>query len=303
MYATGHLSLSAMMGSYPKTAALKSGAVKPQGADLDFAPIDTAQKGFKQVVRELKFDVAELAIVTFLQAFAAGKPYRLLPFVMNGMFHHKSLWRRSDAPMAVKDLAGRKVAMRSYAQTTPTWVRGILSDEYGLDVKSVNWLSQEDAHVAEYRDPPWVSRLDASASLEAQLIDGDVDAIIAGGGLSGDPRLESMIADPAGAAKRWYAQYGAVPINHMVAVRTELAEERPDLVRAVYRALIASREAAAEPPPASGLDLQPSGFDAIEPALRMIVRFAFEQDLIPTEYAVEELYGPVVAALRPQGGA
>lgn len=297
MYGPGPLRLSAMMGTYPKTAALKDGSIAPAGATLDFAPIDTAQKGFKAVVRELKFDVAEIAIVTFLQAYAAGKPYRLLPFVMNGAFHQKSILRRADDPMAVKDLAGRKVAMRSYAQTTPTWVRGILSDEYGLDLKRVHWLSQEGAHVAEYTDPAWVGRLDPGEGLEALLVSGGVDAIIAGGGLSGDPRIQPMIDHPAQAALDWYARCGATPINHMVAVRTELAEARPDLVKAIYLALIESRQATAEPPPKNGVDLQPYGFAAVEPALRMIIRFAFEQALIPAEYTVGELFGPVTGAL------
>src|SRR5262245_59657431 len=123
--------LSIMLGSYKKTAPLKQGLVASDRLTLDFAPVDTAQQAFKDVVREQKYQVAELAIVTFLLAHDAGKPYLLLPFVMNGMFHHKSIVVRDEGPMQPKDLAGRAVAMRAYSQTTPTWVRGILSDEYG----------------------------------------------------------------------------------------------------------------------------------------------------------------------------
>lgn len=298
MFADGRIQLSAMMGTYPKTAALKSGDVKPAGADLVFAPVDSAQQAFKPAVNELKFDVAEVAIVTFLLAYAAGRPLRLLPFIMNGMFHHKSILHRIDRPVDLHDLSGKRIAMRSYSQTTPTWVRGILSDDYGLDVKSVRWLSQEGAHVTEYVDPPWVERLDPGRSLEELLLAGEVDAIVAGGGLSGDPRITPVIADPAGAALDWYRRRGATPINHMVCVRAELAERRPDLVRDVYAALNESRACAAEPLPQHGVNLQPAGFKAVKPALEMIVRFASEQGLIPTKYAVEELFGSVLPTLH-----
>src|SRR5258708_9707649 len=84
MYEGDQLHLTAMMGTYPKTEPLKRKAVTSGRFALEFAPVDVAQKGFKAVVREARYDIAEIAIVTFLQAFAAGKPYRLLPLVLNG---------------------------------------------------------------------------------------------------------------------------------------------------------------------------------------------------------------------------
>ena len=77
-----------MLGTYPKTNGIKSGAIQVEGAELDIAPIDDAMQGFKAAVNELKFDVCELALSTFLQARSVGKPLLLLPYVMNGKFHH-----------------------------------------------------------------------------------------------------------------------------------------------------------------------------------------------------------------------
>src|SRR6266702_6877090 len=122
MNGTEVTTLKTMLGTYKKTAPLKNGSVSSPLVRLDFADVDTAQKAFKAVVRALKFDVAELAIVTFLQAYEAGKPYLLLSFVMNGGFHHKSILCRDDADLRPRDLAGKMIAMRSYAQTTPVWV-------------------------------------------------------------------------------------------------------------------------------------------------------------------------------------
>jgi 4,5-dihydroxyphthalate decarboxylase len=291
------LSVPTMMGTYPKTQPLKDGALASPVVHLDFAPVDTAQKAFKDVVRHEKYDVAELAIVTFLQAFEAGAPYVMLPFVMNGNFHHKSIVVRDDATFTASELAGRKVAMRAYTQTTPTWVRGILTDDYGVRLADVQWLSQEGAHVANYEEPEWVSRLESTLSLEAMLRAGEVDAIIAGGGLSGEPGIRPLIPSPKEAASAWNARTHAVPINHVVTVKRSFAQAHPEAVREVYRLLGEARDQAQQGAPQGAIDLQPAGFEKLAPALELAVRYAFEQRLITRHFTLEELYGPVLDIL------
>jgi 4,5-dihydroxyphthalate decarboxylase len=288
--------LSAMIGSYPKTAALKDHSVSSPLVQLDFAGIEVAQKGFKDVVRETKYDVAELAIVTFLLAHEAGRPYLLLPFVMNGGFHHKSILCRANSGLVPRELAGKNVAMRSYSQTTPTWVRGILSDEYGVRTPDVHWLTQEGAHVTEYDDPAWATRIDSGRGLAELLVSGEVDAIIAGSGLPGDLRIRTLIPQPDEAALEWYRRTHVVPINHVVTIRKEIADSRPDVVREVFQLLVDSR-AAAGPQPSSGPDLQPVGFGNVRTSIETAIRFAHEQELISKKYEVEELYGSVLGAL------
>jgi len=289
--------LATMMGTYPKTTPLKNGTVTSPLLKLDFADVEVAQKAFKDVVRNLKFEVAEIAIVTFLQAFDAGKPFVLLPYVMNGGFHHKSIVVRDDSTLKPQELNGKTIAMRSYSQTTPTWVRGILMHEYGLRMKDVRWLSQEGAHVENYQDPAWVSQISSSLSLEDMLRAGEVDAILAGGGLSGNPGIRPLIPHPAEAALAWHQKTGAIPINHMVSVRKELAASRPEVVREIYRMLHDSRATGGQKASESGPDLQPSGFAKIEPSLKMVIQFAYEQQLIRKLYAVDELYGDVAGIL------
>jgi 4,5-dihydroxyphthalate decarboxylase len=297
MSTVANLRLSTLMGTYPKTQPLKSGSIKVEGAELEFAPIDDAMKGFKNAVRDLKYQVCELAMSTFLQARSVGKPFLLLPFVMNGKFHHGSLLRRADRRFTANELNGRKVGMRSYSQTTPTWVRGFLMNDYGVKVDQVKWLTREEGHVAEARDPPWVSRMDSKKDLMQELLDGDVDAILSSAKPEGDDRVVTVIEDPAAAAKAWAAKYHAIPINHMVAIRRELADERPDIVRALYAALIESRrvgEADRKPAP---VDLQPYGFDKVKSSLELGIQYAVQQALIPKAFTTDELYGSVRNAL------
>lgn len=113
MYGQGKLTLKALVGDYPKTRALRDKAIPSDLVDLDIAEIAQAPKGFKPMVRQLAFDVAEVSIVTFLQAKAAGKPYALLPYVVNGKFHHDSLLVNARAGIeSPKDLEGKRIGMR-----------------------------------------------------------------------------------------------------------------------------------------------------------------------------------------------
>ena len=99
---------------------------------LQFADVLSPAAAFKRVVRDLEFDVAELAIVTFLLAKAFGKPLVLLPAVVLGRFQHRFLvYDRERGPLAPGDLRGRRVGIRSYSVTTATWLRGILVEVWG----------------------------------------------------------------------------------------------------------------------------------------------------------------------------
>lgn len=297
MYGKGHLNLTAMMGNYPRTEPLKTAQIKSDDFNLDFADIAVAQTGFKAVCNDLAYDVAELAIVTFLQAVAAGMPLVLLPFVMNGNFHHKSLICREDSDLEPADLQGRRVAMRSYTQTTPTWVRGILSDEYGVKIDTVKWLYKAPGHVAGYVEPGWVEQSDDPRALDDMLAAGAVDAILANG-MAGKPGLRTLIPNPDQAAHEWHKRHHVVPINHMIVVRSELANERPEVVGQIYDMLIRARKSAGGSDlTEDGIMLQPAGYDAVAPALEMIMRFAREQSLIPEIYSVDKLFGSVLEAI------
>lgn len=291
------LRLHTLLGTYPKTQALKSGSLKVEGAELVFAPIDEAMKGFKGAVRDLKYDVCELALSTFLQARSVGKPFLLLPYVMNGKFHHGSLLRHVDNPFTARELHGKNVAMRSYSQTTPTWVRGFLMDDFGLQIDKVRWFVKDEGHVAECKDPPWVQRLDTDKDLLELLVDGDVDAILFSQKPKDDDRIVTVLEDPKAEAQSWAVRYNAVPINHMVVIKKELADERPDIVRAVYQALIASRRAAEGEPQPGTRPLEPHGFANVQSALQIGIRYAVEQGLIPQPFSTDELYGSVRDAL------
>lgn len=292
---TKQRTLRIALGDYPHTAALKNGTIASEQVKLDFAGITPVYKAFAEMVRKAAFDVCEMAIVTYLQAKSHGKPIVLMPCVMLGRFQHGTLlYNSARGRLSLADLPGRRVGVRSYTQTTGTWLRGHLQNDYGVDVSKMKWVNFEDAHVLEYRDPPFVERAAADKNLLKMVQDGELDAGIFGAELPADPRLRSLIPDADAEAQRWSAKHGVVPLNHMVVVTEELSRSQPALVREIYRMLRQAKQAAGSP---GGIDFHPFGVEACRPALRMIIDYAVQQRLIPRPFEVDALFDDVTRAL------
>jgi 4,5-dihydroxyphthalate decarboxylase len=289
--------LRVALGDYPHTMPLKKKEIASQSIAFDFNEIQPVFKVFGTMVRERAFDVSEMAIVTYLQAKSHGKPLVLLPAVMMGRFqHHCMLYNAGEGRITPFDLPGRRVGVRSFAQTTGVWLRGHLQNDYGVDIGRVQWVTFEDAHVNEFRDPPGVERAGADKNLGKMLLNGELAAGIYGAELPDDRRLQSVIPDPETAARQWHAKHGVVPLNHMVVVTEDLARSQPEAVREVYRMLLAGKRAAGSPKP-GGLDMYPFGFEACRPALKMIIDYCVQQQLIARRFEVEELFDDTTRAL------
>ena len=201
------------IGDYPDTLPLKRGEIVSPWLKLDFVEV-------KPMVREHAYDASEMALVTYLQAKAYNKGLRLLPAAMLARFQHGCmLFNAERGKLDPAKLAGCRIGVRAYSQTTGGWLRGILANDYAVDFSHVQWVTFEDGHVAEAKEPPGVIRARADQDMTKMLIDGELDAAIYGAELPKDPRLQSVILDPVAAAQRWYGQYGLVPVNHMVVVR------------------------------------------------------------------------------------
>ena len=263
-----------LLGDYPVTKQFKT-----LGDRFDFAqfPGSVAQQ-FKRVVRNLEFDVAELAIMTFLIAKAYGKPYRLLPFVVMARYQHPYLVTTKS--LKPKDLEGKRVGVRSYSVTTGAWIRGILADDYGVDLSKIRWTTFEEAHVAEFVDPPNVQRAAPGKEINAMLLSGELDAAILGA-VPTDPKLQPVIPDPEAAGKKWGEKHGAIQLNHLVGVKNTVSPAAAD---EVYSLLVKSREAAGNPPNL------PLGLEANRRNLEVAIDCAHKQNLIPRRFRVEELF-------------
>jgi 4,5-dihydroxyphthalate decarboxylase len=277
--------LKTLLGDYPVTRALKEGRVRSDLVDFDFADVKVPHTAFKRVVRDLEFDVAELSIVTYLMAKAHGKPLSLLPTVMFGRFQHPYLVCTRD--LSPKSLEGKRVAIRSSSVTTVAWIRGILADDYGVDLGKVRWVTFEDSHVAEYRDPPGTERAAEGKTPLAMLLAGEVDAAVLADPVPKDERLRSVIPDPAAAAADWQRRKCTLQINHMVVVKNALA---PEIVGQVFSLLSQSKKLGAE-----HSETCPFGLEENRRNLEVAIDYVYRQKLIPKRYTVDELFEHAIA--------
>lgn len=294
------LQLKTLLGSYANTLALKNGAISPGSFVFDFADVKVPNRAFKRVVRELEFDVAELALVTFLQAKAYGKPLTLMPAVIGaGRFQHHCLVYNAQRPrVTVDQLQGKRIGIRAHAQTTVTWVRGVLADDYGMDLRGIQWVTFEDGHLAEFPDPPGFIRAPEGTSAVQMLLDGELDAAIIGTDLPDDPRLQPVLPDPHNAALAWSQRHQMRPINHMVALDVDMCRQHPEVVRELYALLLKSKQMA-KAEPKQTIDLTPFGIESNRRSLALLIRYAYHQGLIPRAYAVDELFEEFNQAMQP----
>jgi 4,5-dihydroxyphthalate decarboxylase len=290
------LVLRTALASYPHVRALKDGSVGSDRLQLAFEDVPNITRAFRRMVRTLDFDVCEIALTTLAQARAFGKPLTGLPVVVMRGFHHTALVCRQDSPLREPtDLAGKRIGVRAWSQTTGVWVRGILRDEYGVDHRAITWVTEEDAHVQEYRDPANVVRAESGRSLKALLLEGEIDAGIALAGL--DPALvRPVIPDAAARQSAWFSKTGAYPVNHVVCVKTELLEAHPWLAGELMRLFRTAKAASAEPPNEArfaslvGGDPLPYGLEANRAGIALCLRYAAEQGLVPAVYRPEDLF-------------
>jgi 4,5-dihydroxyphthalate decarboxylase len=291
------MKLFTLLGNYPNAMALKKGEVTSPLADFEFADVKVSNTEFKPLVRDAKYDLGELAIVTYLQAKTYGKPYILIPATVLGRGqHHTMAYNPERGPLGPADLRGKRVGVRAYTQTTGAWVRGFLADDYGVPTESINWITFEDPHLAEYKDPDFVTRAPAGKTLVQMLLDGELDAAIVGETMP-DPRLRNLFPDPDALARKWAETHGGIPVNHMMVVRASIAQSRPDVVRDVFRALREARNAAPPPPSGGLLDPWRFGVEANRRSLELIIDFSVRQKLIPRAFTVDELFDDVTRVL------
>jgi 4,5-dihydroxyphthalate decarboxylase len=212
---------------------------------------------------------------------------------MSRFQHPYLVFDSTRGSMAPKDLEGARVGVRLFTSTTASWLRGILVNEYGVDVTKIRWFAHQAPNVPEWSDPPNVTPI-ARKELADMLFSGEVDALVVDPPPP-DPRIQSVIPDPAAAIESWQARNHAIQINHMMVVRDDFAAGNPAAVREVWRMLKESKRLAMEP--AEKAAFTPFGVEANRRNIEVLVKYMHTTGMIPRRFAVDELFNDVTRAL------
>jgi 4,5-dihydroxyphthalate decarboxylase len=290
--------IRAAVGQYPHTASLL-GASRALGnqSELVVEPLSNAG-GFAQLLGELRYDVFELPIVSFLVAQQQGIPIVAAPLFVTRRFHQSRLvLNRSTGVHDPGDLAGRNAGIRYHGFTDGTWARGILSHDFDLDPGQVTWITATTETVVGAPLPPNV-RPALGSSLDDLLLEGELSALVldAGRVLEG-PGIEPVFADSFAAEEAWFRSTAVVPINHLIALQRHVLEDHPHLLGQLFEVFSDAKQQGIKslprsPEPGSeeanlvrlqtflGADPMPYGLDENRAPLEMIFEFALEQQVI-----------------------
>jgi 4,5-dihydroxyphthalate decarboxylase len=290
------LTLRTNLADCPRIMAMKDGRVRSDIVTLDYCGPARSHDGFKDMLRENAYDAGELAIVTYLQARAYGKPYVALPAPILGQLqHHCAGYNIDFGHLDPKEIEGKKVGVRSYMQTTGMWIRGVLQHEYGVDLDKVTWMTIEDGHLAEYRDPENCARLPVGSDISQMMLNGELAAaLLSRKDMPKDPRVRTLVPDAQNAARAWYEREKIVPINHLFVVHEDISKKHPEVVHEIYRMIVESAALAKEDATAIA---PPLGLEANRQSLQAAIDWALEQKIIPRRLSVDELFDDVTGSL------
>jgi 4,5-dihydroxyphthalate decarboxylase len=316
------LPLRIAIASYGHTAALKDGTVAIAGAQAEFVEVTPIIAAFRRMVRDLEFDVCEMAPATYFVAREAGAPFTALPVFTYRRFHHAGFVCRPDAGIGgPRDLEGKRAGVRAWSVTTGIWTRGILQNEYGVDLSRIAWVTDDEEHVASLDLPPNVTRAPAGRSLADMMAAGELDAAFtdnAGIGRAGPPR-EGWVAGEASAAEyvelfpdareretEWFRRTGIYPVHGLIVVKDDLVARAPALAAALYAAFHEAKEqyrgALARGAAASERDDHyrrladivgdplPYGLSANRPAIEALMAYCRQQGLLKRAHAAAGLF-------------
>lgn len=310
------LALSIALGDYDVNDGLILGTVHVSGVELNPLVMPSPERHWR-MVRHLEFDVCELSLATYLALRdRGGFPASAIPAFPHRRFRHGYAFVNARAGISrPADLNGRCVGVRNWGTTAGLWLRGILADEHGVDLASIDWVAQDDDDLPLDIAPFRLRRVPDGASVVGMLLAGELDGLIYPEApppeVMADPRIARLFPDPKAAELDYVARTGIFPLMHAVVVRDALVEAHPWLARALLDGFTASTELAfrrmrdprrvslawfadamAEQRRLLGDAPWATGVAANRRALETAARYAHEQRLTARRLAVEELFVP-----------
>jgi 4,5-dihydroxyphthalate decarboxylase len=296
------LTLNVAIANYGHTKVLQDGSIKSDKVALEHLEVSPITTAFRRMVRGLEYDVAEMALSTYLCALTYQKPMTALPvFVLRRFEHGGIVYNTKSGIKTPADLAGRRVGVRSYTLTPGVWVRGILQNAYGVDLDQVTWVLVGDEHVAEYVAPPNVVSAPPGSDLAAMLLSGEVDAAIGAGNVD-SPDVQPLIPDARNAAIDYFNSTGVYPISHTVVIKDQLLQDKPWLAEELFSLFQGAKEqylgglsgsgddAMRQMQQVIGQDPLPYGVAANRQTLEQFIQFNVEQKIIPQSVLVEDIF-------------
>jgi len=320
------LPLTFACGLYDRMLALYTGEVAVEGVDLNFLVDDNPRNIFDRMAGGQEFDVCEFSSSEYVTRLAADQcPFVAIPVFASRVFRHSFIFINRKFIKSPKDLEGKRIGVPVYAMTAAIFQRGLLSDEFGLDLTTAEWVEGDINSAKSHGNPTLISpakRIAISAnqsgrSLSDLLDAGELQALIGTGVpecYGRNPDIVRLYPDYRTAEMDYFRRTKIFPIMHTMVIRRDVHERHPFLASALYRALNASKDLAYkkmryrgtlrsmlpwmhaeldEIEDVFGGDPWPYGVEPNRPTLEALVRYVHEQGVTSRQVTVDELFVPV----------
>jgi 4,5-dihydroxyphthalate decarboxylase len=311
-------------GDYDRVRALREGAVRIAGCAVTYSTIE-ANALFIRNLKNQEFDVSEMSFSTYIALKARGEHhYTAVPVFLSRAFRHSAIFVRSDRGIASPaDLKGKRIGTPEYFTTMLVWMRGLLSDEYGVKPADLRWRLGGLEQPSQKTAPPEpvagvdIENVLAGKTLAGMLADGELDALFTARPPScfvkGAPNVGRLFADTRAAEQAYYRKSGVYPLMHAVGIRNSLVEQHPWMARAVFDAFLKAKEIAIADlqklaafsvtlpwveaefratQAVLGNDIWPYGIEPNRKAIETLCRYLHEQGFTKRRMGVEELFAP-----------
>jgi len=311
------LQLSLACGDYDLLQPLLGGEVRAEGIDVLVVRLPSPERHWRMLHHE-EFDVCELSLASYLVDRDRTGRFTAIPVFPHRRFRHGYIFVRTGGPVGEPgDLRGCRVGLRTFQNTAGLWVRGILQHDYGLDLRTVRWVAQDEEDLPLDLAPRgiWLERVPPGGNVDRMLVGGELDAVIYPEVLPsyrrGDPAVRRLFENYPELEKAYFRRTGIFPIMHTVVVRTALLERHPWVATNLLRAFEASKRecyrrfqdprrvslawflpALEEERRILGPDPWAYGFEPNRHTLEVAVQYAHEQGLTARRLEVAGLFAP-----------
>ena len=310
------LKLTLACGAYDLLRALIDGAVAPPGIDLNVLTMASPER-HGRMLRHVEFDVCELSLVAYLVARDQRRAFTAIPVFPHRRFRHGYMVKRTNCGIEKPaDLNGKRVGLDTLQNSAGLWMRGMLQDHYGVDMKSIEWWCQEEEDVP-FEPAGWmrIKRVPKGKNIDQMLLDGELEAALYPETLPSiknhSPKVALLFPNPKEAEIDYYKKSGIFPIMHTVVIKNEILEQSPWVAVSIlqafqqakevcYRhmkdprnfALVWVKELMHEQEAIFGSDPWPYNLEENRKDLEAVVRYEYEQGMIKKRPKIEELFFP-----------
>jgi 4,5-dihydroxyphthalate decarboxylase len=310
------LKLCLACGAYDLLRPLIEGVIAPDGLDLNILTMASPER-HGRMLRFEEFDICELSLVSYLVAWDRGRSFTAIPVFPHRRFRHGYMVKRTNCRVErPADLNGRRVGLDTLQNSAGLWMRGILQDHYGVELKTIEWWCQEEEDIP-LEPAPWmrVRRVPEGKDIDQMLLNGELEGALYPETLPSirnhSPKVGLLFPDPKEAEIEYYQKSGIFPIMHTVVIKNEVLENNPwvavSLLGAFQKAkevcyermkdprtfaLAWVREIMKEQETIFGADPWPYNLRDNRKALEAVVRYEYDQGMIRKKPRIEDLFFP-----------